>query len=44
LKLVGHTKEGYGLSWNEKKPGYIVSGGYDGRILVWNVDAATEKG
>jgi histone-binding protein RBBP4 len=31
------------LSWNEKKPGHILSAGYDQKILLWNVEAATEK-
>ncbi len=26
LKLVGHKGEGYGLSWNPKKIGHLVSG------------------
>ena len=43
LVLSGHSKEGYGMSWNDKKPGYLLSGGYDGKLIIWNVEAATEK-
>ena len=29
LRLKGHTKEGYGLSWNPNKNGYLLSGSDD---------------
>eukprot|EP00331_Platyophrya_macrostoma_P010464 CAMPEP_0176415760 /NCGR_PEP_ID=MMETSP0127-20121128/5983_1 /TAXON_ID=938130 /ORGANISM="Platyophrya macrostoma, Strain WH" /LENGTH=400 /DNA_ID=CAMNT_0017795787 /DNA_START=6 /DNA_END=1208 /DNA_ORIENTATION=- len=38
LILTGHTKEGYGLSWNEKKAGYLLSGSNDGKICLWNIE------
>lgn len=34
-KLIGHQKEGFGLSWNPNKTGYLASGAEDGKILVW---------
>ena len=37
LKLVGHTKEGYGLAWNSKKEGHILSAGYDNKICYWDI-------
>jgi histone-binding protein RBBP4 len=38
LRLMGHTKEGYGLSWNTKKQGYLLSAGYDNKICCWNIE------
>lgn len=34
LILTGPTEEGYGLSWNEKRPGYILSGGNDSVVEI----------
>ena len=40
LVLKGHEKEGYGLSWNPKKPGYLLSGADDNTIYIWDVENA----
>jgi len=40
--LNGLKGEGFGLSWNPKREGYIVSGAYDNKICIWNIEAATE--
>lgn len=37
LKLAGHTKEGYGLSWNLKQEGLLLSGADDASILIWDI-------
>jgi len=42
LRLVGHTQEGFGLSWNPVKAGVVASGSNDGQICVWNVGSAIE--
>lgn len=42
VRLVGHKQEGYGVSWNPKKEGYLLSGSYDSSICLWNIDSATE--
>ena len=39
-RLIGHHKEGFGLSWNNIKKAYIVSSANDGSICVWDVAAA----
>ncbi|KAJ0009991.1 hypothetical protein Pint_34303 [Pistacia integerrima] len=39
LKLRGHDKEGYGLSWSPFKEGYLVSGSHDHKICLWDVSA-----
>jgi len=43
LTLRGHTKEGYGLCWNERKSGYLLSGSHDNRVCVWDVLAEAGK-
>ncbi|XP_060963838.1 WD-40 repeat-containing protein MSI3-like [Cannabis sativa] len=42
LRLRGHDKEGYGLSWNPNKEGYILSGSHDCKICLWDVSAVAE--
>jgi len=42
LKLVGHTAEGYGLSWNKKKEGHLLSASYDKTICLWDVQASPD--
>jgi WD40 repeat protein len=44
LRLRGHTKEGYGLSWNTKQTGHLASGSDDGFVCVWDVDANATSG
>lgn len=39
LRLRGHDKEGYGLSWSPFKEGYLVSGSHDQKICLWDVSA-----
>ena len=46
LRLTGHTKEGFGLSWNPKKEGHLLSGADDQSILIWDIstESAMESG
>ena len=37
LRLLGHTKEGYGLDWNPKQAGLLLSGSDDNKICLWDV-------
>uniref|UniRef100_A0A7S0E291 Histone-binding protein RBBP4-like N-terminal domain-containing protein n=1 Tax=Hanusia phi TaxID=3032 RepID=A0A7S0E291_9CRYP len=39
LKLVGHDKEGYGISWSTLDAGMLLSGSEDSTICLWNVEA-----
>ncbi|CAN8271324.1 unnamed protein product [Cochlearia groenlandica] len=39
LRLVGHDKEGYGLSWSPFKEGYLLSGSQDQKICLWDISA-----
>ena len=34
LRLQGHSKEGFGLSWNPNKIGYILSGSDDYKVII----------
>jgi len=37
IRLTGHKKEAYGLSWNALKQGYIASGSDDALVCVWDI-------
>lgn len=39
LRLRGHEKEGYGLSWSPLKEGYLLSGSNDNKICLWDMSA-----
>lgn len=39
FRLKGHEKEGFGLSWNSYKEGYLLSGSNDGKICLWDISA-----
>ncbi|KAK9468475.1 WD40-repeat-containing domain protein [Lipomyces arxii] len=38
MRLVGHTKEGYGLSWNGRKQGHLLTGSEDTTVALWDVN------
>eukprot|EP01136_Pigoraptor_vietnamica_P017407 Opistho-1_new@62512 len=40
LRLLGHTKEGYGLSWNPVKEGELLSASDDKTVCMWDIRAA----
>lgn len=40
LRLRGHTKEGYGLSWNTNLAGHLLSASDDNTVCLWDVQAA----
>lgn len=42
LRLLGHDKEGYGLSWSPLKEGYLLSGSQDQKICLWDVSATPQ--
>ena len=39
-KLLGHTLEGYGLSWSPHDTGHILSGSNDNLICLWDITEA----
>lgn len=44
IRLTGHKTEGYGLSWNVQREGYLLSGSDDAQICIWDIQAATANG
>eukprot|EP00742_Colponemidia_sp_Colp-10_P003936 GILJ01004196.1.p1 GENE.GILJ01004196.1~~GILJ01004196.1.p1 ORF type:complete len:425 (-),score=69.59 GILJ01004196.1:170-1444(-) len=42
LRLLGHKKEGYGLSWNPNREGFVISGSDDMQICLWDISATTK--
>ncbi|CDW57250.1 WD40 and Trypsin domain containing protein [Trichuris trichiura] len=43
LKLKGHFSEGFGLSWNERRTGYLLSGSRDGVVCLWDVNRTARR-
>jgi len=45
LELPGHTKEGYGLSWNphKDKVGHLASASEDGQVKTWDITGASKS-
>uniref|UniRef100_A0AC34R699 Histone-binding protein RBBP4 N-terminal domain-containing protein n=1 Tax=Panagrolaimus sp. JU765 TaxID=591449 RepID=A0AC34R699_9BILA len=44
LRLKGHTKEGYGLSWNTNAAGHLLSASDDTTVCLWDVSANSTSG
>ena len=42
LRLNGHSKLGFGLCWNEKREGQLLSGADDNKICIWDINSAKE--
>ena len=42
VELHGHTKEGFGLSWNPHKPGLLASASEDGLVKTWDITQITK--
>ena len=38
IKLVGHTKEGYGMSWHPRKQGILLTASEDTTIHQWDIN------
>ncbi|KAJ3400299.1 Chromatin assembly complex, subunit 3, partial [Chytridiales sp. JEL 0842] len=43
IKLMGHTKEGYGMAWHPKKEGLILSASEDTTVCFWDIKASTKS-
>lgn len=43
LRLRGHQKEGYGLSWNPNANGNLLSASDDHTICLWNINGAPRE-
>lgn len=44
LRLKGHTREGYGLSWNSNTNGQLLSAADDQTICLWNINMQPKQG
>lgn len=43
LRLKGHEKEGYGLSWSSVEKGRLISAGDDKLVCMWDIEAADSQ-
>merc|ERR1712112_484081 len=43
LRLRGHQKEGYGLSWNPNLNGHLLSASDDHTICLWDINATPRR-
>ena len=44
LRLCGHQKEGYGLSWNPNLSGHLLRASDDHTICLWDISAVPKEG
>ncbi|XP_073655201.1 histone-binding protein RBBP7 isoform X2 [Tursiops truncatus] len=44
LRLRGHQKEGYGLSWNSNLSGHLLSASDDHTVCLWDINAGPKEG
>lgn len=44
LRLRGHKKEGYGLSWNPNNAGHLLSASDDQTVCLWNIEKPPTEG
>ncbi|EEH05338.1 chromatin assembly factor 1 subunit C [Histoplasma capsulatum G186AR] len=42
LELLGHTKEGFGLSWSPHLVGHLVTGSEDKTVRLWDITQHTK--
>ena len=43
LRLKGHEKEGYGLSWNPNLQGHLLSSSEDKTICLWDLNTSPRQ-
>lgn len=43
FKLVGHEKEGYGLSWSAREQGLLLSGSEDHLVCLWDLSSKIQS-
>jgi len=37
---LGHSKEGYGMSWSQHKEGHLISGSEDHTVCLWDISSS----
>ncbi|KAJ2545153.1 Histone acetyltransferase type B subunit 2 [Coemansia sp. RSA 1933] len=43
IKLVGHTREGYGMSWNTNREGHLLSASEDTTVCLWDIKGVAKE-
>ncbi|MCJ1465797.1 Histone acetyltransferase type B subunit 2 [Pseudocyphellaria aurata] len=43
IELLGHSREGFGLSWSPYKTGQLATGGEDETVRLWDINKFTTK-
>ena len=43
LRLRGHQKEGYGLSWNPNLQGHLLSASEDKTVCLWDLNTTAKE-
>ncbi|KAJ3019126.1 Histone-binding protein rbbp4, partial [Thoreauomyces humboldtii] len=43
IKLEGHTKEGYGMSWHSSQAGRLITGSEDTTICEWDITGTNRE-
>ncbi|KAJ3284232.1 Histone-binding protein rbbp4 [Borealophlyctis nickersoniae] len=43
IKLVGHEKEGYGMSWHPRKEGLLLTASEDKTVCAWDIRGVTKE-
>lgn len=43
ITCLGHTKEGYAMSWSPLKEGYLLSGSEDHTVCLWDINQASSS-
>ncbi|KAJ2514500.1 Histone acetyltransferase type B subunit 2, partial [Coemansia sp. RSA 2049] len=43
IKLVGHSREGYGMSWSTLKEGHLLSASEDTTVCLWDIRAVAKE-
>lgn len=42
IELIGHEKEGYGLSWSPHTPGHLATASEDQTVRLWDITQASK--
>ncbi len=43
LRLTGQAKDGYGLSWNSKRSGYLAGASDDTTVCIWDINEGSKE-
>ncbi|KAJ2557625.1 Histone acetyltransferase type B subunit 2, partial [Coemansia sp. RSA 1836] len=43
IRLVGHTREGYGMAWNGRREGLLLSASEDHTVCMWDIQGVARE-